>query len=44
MMIGCDGRERTQEEFEKLFSESGWKFLKVYSSPAPLKILEAEKI
>lgn len=41
MMVLTGGRERTPEEFEHLFSASGWQLSRVISTHSPYSIVEA---
>jgi hypothetical protein len=41
MMVTLDGRERTREEFQDLFSRAGLKLKRVIPTESPLSILEA---
>ena len=40
MLVLTGGRERTQEEFAKLFEEAGWKLTRVVPTKCPLSIVE----
>jgi hypothetical protein len=41
MLVLTGGRERTSDEFVRLFADSGWRFLRVIPTPSPYSIVEA---
>ena len=41
MMVLTGGRERTPEEFARLFAASGWQLLRLIRTPGPYSIVEA---
>jgi predicted transcriptional regulator len=41
MLVLTGGRERTSDEFARLFVDSGWRLLRVIPMPGPYSILEA---
>jgi hypothetical protein len=41
MLVLTGGRERTPEEFVRLFATTGWKLARVISTPSPYSIVEA---
>jgi hypothetical protein len=41
MLVLTGGRERTSDEFARLFTESGWRLLRVIPTPSPYSIIEA---
>jgi hypothetical protein len=41
MLVLTGGRERTSDEFARLFADSGWRFLRVIPTPNPYSIVEA---
>jgi len=41
MLVLTGGRERTSDEFARLFADSGWRFLRVIPTPSPYSIVEA---
>lgn len=41
MMVLTGGRERTPEEFARLFGENGWKLLRVVATGSPYSVVEA---
>lgn len=41
MLVLTGGRERTSDEFARLFAESGWRLLRVIPTPSPYSIIEA---
>jgi hypothetical protein len=41
MLVLTGGRERTSDEFARLFPHSGWRLLRVIPTPSPYSIVEA---
>jgi hypothetical protein len=41
MMVLTGGRERTPDEFARLFAASGWQFSRLIPTPSPYSIVEA---
>lgn len=41
MMVLTGGRERTPDEFARLFADSGWRLARVIPTPSPYSIVEA---
>ena len=41
MLVLTGGRERTPDEFAKLFADCGWQLARVIPSPSPYSIVEA---
>jgi hypothetical protein len=41
MLVLTGGRERTSDEFARLFANSGWQLLQVIPTPSPYSIVEA---
>ncbi len=41
MLVLTGGRERTSDEFARLFADSGWRFLRVMPTASPYSIVEA---
>ncbi|MER7050578.1 methyltransferase [Streptomyces jumonjinensis] len=42
MMVSLTGRERSQDDFERLFRAAGLKLVRIHSTPTVLSIVEAE--
>lgn len=42
MLVGCDGRERSREEFESLLTASGFRLCKITETRQAYSIIEAE--
>jgi hypothetical protein len=41
MLVLTGGRERTPDEFARLFADSGWRLLQTIPTPSPYSIVEA---
>jgi O-methyltransferase domain/Dimerisation domain len=41
MLVLTGGRERTPDEFARLFADSGWRLLRTIPTPSPYSIIEA---
>ena len=44
MMVTCSGKERTLQDYSKLFDASGWKLVTMHKTPAPLQLIEAVRL
>ncbi|MBV9211219.1 MAG: methyltransferase [Acidobacteria bacterium] len=44
MLVMTGGRERTQEEYRKLFEASGFRLTKVVETPSPMSVIEGERV
>ena len=44
MLVLTSGMERTKDEFEQLFKETGFKLTNIIPTPSPLNIIEAEPV
>jgi len=41
MLVLPGGRERTEQEYRKLFADAGFKVTKILSTKSPLNVIEA---
>jgi len=44
MLVMTGGRERTEEEFRKLFEASGFKLERIVSTESPFSVIEGIKV